>query len=219
VGGQPHAPSASTPGKDPVPIIQEAEWAPETVCSGGKSRPHRDSIPNLPARRDTAVLFSRTFSTRWGGGSAPRPIRLYPGKDPVPIIQEAGWAPETVWTGGKSRSHRDSIPDRPARSRIAVLFSRTFSTRWGEGVSTTPRPPLPQGNTRYLLYRRLGGPQRRSGEAEHLVPTGIRSRTVQPVAQSLYRLSYPAHTFALYSFIFLRQWTSYEFRSWNNTIV
>jgi len=37
------------------------------------------------------------------------------------------------------------------------------------------------------------GPQSRSGRAENLVPTGIRSRTVQPVAQSIYRLSYPAH--------------------------
>ena len=26
-----------------------------------------------------------------------------PGKDPVPIVQEAGWAPGPVWTGGKSR--------------------------------------------------------------------------------------------------------------------
>jgi len=25
-----------------------------------------------------------------------------PGKGPVPILQEAGWAPGTVWTGGKS---------------------------------------------------------------------------------------------------------------------
>jgi len=32
-------------------------------------------------------------------------------------LQEAGWAPWPVWTGGKSRPHRDSIPDRPARSQ------------------------------------------------------------------------------------------------------
>jgi len=51
---------------------------------------------------------------------------------------------------------------------------------------------LPPGKTRYPLYRRMGGPQGRSGRAENLVPTGIRSRTVQPVAQSLYRLSYSA---------------------------
>ena len=40
-----------------------------------------------------------------------------PGKDPVPILQMAGWAPGPVWTGGKSRPNRDSIPDRPARSQ------------------------------------------------------------------------------------------------------
>jgi len=36
--------------------------------------------------------------------------------------------------------------------------------------------------------------QGRSGRAENLVPTGIRSRTVQPVAQTPYRLSYQAHS-------------------------
>jgi len=50
---------------------------------------------------------------------------------------------------------------------------------------------LPPWKTRYPLHRRLDGPQGRSGRAENL---GIRSRTIQPVAQSLYRLSYPAHT-------------------------
>ena len=48
--------------------------------------------------------------------STPRP-HFTPGKDPVPILQEAGWAPGPVWTGGKSRPHRDSIPDRPACSQ------------------------------------------------------------------------------------------------------
>ena len=46
--------------------------------------------------------------------STPRPY-FTPGKDPVPILQEAGWAPGSVYTGGKSRPHRDSIPDSPAR--------------------------------------------------------------------------------------------------------
>ena len=45
--------------------------------------------------------------------SSPRP-HFTPGKDPVHILQEAGWAPGPVWTGGKSRPHRDSILDRPA---------------------------------------------------------------------------------------------------------
>ena len=43
-----------------------------------------------------------------------------PGKDPVPILQEAGWAPGPVWTGGKSRPQWDSIPDRPALSSVAI---------------------------------------------------------------------------------------------------
>ena len=42
------------------------------------------------------------------------------GKDPVPILQEAGWAPGPVWTGGKSRPHRVSVPGRPARSSVAI---------------------------------------------------------------------------------------------------
>jgi len=40
---------------------------------------------------------------------------------------------------------------------------------------------LPPGKNRYPFYRRLGGPQDRSGRAENLVPTRIRSRAVQPV--------------------------------------
>ena len=54
--------------------------------------------------------------------STPRP-HFTPGKDPVPILQEAEWAPGPVWTGGKSRPLRDSIPDRPARSQSLYRLS------------------------------------------------------------------------------------------------
>jgi hypothetical protein len=30
---------------------------------------------------------------------ASRPGRFTPGKEPVPIVQESGWAPGPVWTG------------------------------------------------------------------------------------------------------------------------
>jgi hypothetical protein len=43
--------------------------------------------------------------------------------DPVAILQEAGCAPGPVWTGRKSRPHRDSIPDRPARSQSLYRLS------------------------------------------------------------------------------------------------
>ena len=58
VGGQPHAPAASTPGKVPVPIVQEAGWAPGPVWTGGKSRPQRDSIPDRPARSKSLYRLS-----------------------------------------------------------------------------------------------------------------------------------------------------------------
>ena len=64
----------------------------------------------------------------------------------------------------------------------------------GEWSAALPDRTLLPGNTCYPFYRRLGGPQGRSGRAKNLVPTGIRSRTVQPVAQLLYWLSYPTHT-------------------------
>jgi len=56
----------------------------------------------------------------WVVSSTPRP-HFNPGKDPVHIVEEAGWAPGPVWTGGNSRPHRDSIPYRPARSSVAIL--------------------------------------------------------------------------------------------------
>ena len=76
------------------------------ICTGRTA--HRGSI---------ALLFLDHGTRRgWGVSVTPRPL-FTPGKDPVPTVQEAGWAPGPVWTG-----------------------------------------------------------------AENLVPTGIRSRTVQPVA-------------------------------------
>ena len=51
--------------------------------------------------------------------STPR-LHFTPGKDPVPILQVAGWAPGPVLRGGKSRPHGDSIADRPARSSVAI---------------------------------------------------------------------------------------------------
>ena len=57
----------------------------------------------------------------------------------------------------------------------------TAAVEGGEWSATRPGRTLHPGKTRYPFYRMLGGPQGRSGRAENLVPTGIRSRTVQPV--------------------------------------
>ena len=66
----------------------------------------------------------------------------------------------------------------------------TAALEGGEWLAGRPGRILPRGKNRYPFYKRLGGPQGRSGQVENLVPAGIRSRNVQPVAQSLYRLGY-----------------------------
>jgi hypothetical protein len=54
---------------------------------------------------------------------------------------------------------------------------------------------LPPGKTRYLLYRRLGGPQSRSGRVRRISPpTGFDPRTVQPVASRYTDWAIPAPT-------------------------
>jgi len=73
--------------------------------------------------RGIALLFHDRGTRRWWVVSnTPRP-HFTPGKDPVPIVQEAGWAPGPVCKGGKSRPHRDSITDRPARSQSLYRLS------------------------------------------------------------------------------------------------
>jgi len=57
----------------------------------------------------------------------------------------------------------------------------TAALEGGEWSALRSGRTLPPGETRYPFYRRLGGSQVRSGVAENLVPTGIRSRTAQPV--------------------------------------
>ena len=57
----------------------------------------------------------------------------------------------------------------------------TAALEGGEWSAARPGRSLSPGKIRYSFYRRLGGPQGRSGRAENLVPAGIRSRTVQPV--------------------------------------
>ena len=73
--------------------------------------------------RGIALLFhDRSTRRGWVVSSTPRP-QFTPGKDAVPILQEAGWAPGPVRTGGKSRPHRNSIPDRPTCSQSLYRLS------------------------------------------------------------------------------------------------
>jgi hypothetical protein len=54
--------------------------------------------------RSIAVPFRDPRHKKGMGWLAPRPGRFIPGNDPVPIVQEAGWAPGPVWTAGEISS-------------------------------------------------------------------------------------------------------------------
>ena len=67
---------------------------------------------------------------------------------------------------------------------IALLFHDHGTRRRVRGQRHAPAALSPPGKTRYPLYRRLGGPQGRSGQVRKisLPPPGFDPRTVQPVA-------------------------------------
>ena len=54
MGGERHVPAAFTPGKDPVPIVQEAVWAPGPVWIGAENlAPTGIRSPDVPARSES----------------------------------------------------------------------------------------------------------------------------------------------------------------------
>jgi hypothetical protein len=63
-----------------------------------------------------------------GGWSTPRSDRFTPGKEPVPIVQEAGWAPGPFWTGAENLVPTGiRSPDRPARSVLVGVGIGIFN--------------------------------------------------------------------------------------------
>ena len=74
--------------------------------------------------RGIALLFLEHGTRRvWEVSDTPRPL-FTPGKDPVPIVQEAGWAPGPVWTGAENLAPTGiRSPDRRARSQSLYRLS------------------------------------------------------------------------------------------------
>jgi hypothetical protein len=59
------------------------------------------------------------------GGQRHTPARFTHGKDPVPIVQEVGWASEAVWTGAENCAPTGIRSlDRPAHSK--PLYRRPY---------------------------------------------------------------------------------------------
>ena len=93
---------------------------------------YRPGVAQMVGRDITLLFHDRGTRRGWAVSSMPRP-HFNPGKDPVPIVQQAGWATGPVWTGGKSRPHRNSIPDLPARSQS--LYRLSYSAHRDECTS------------------------------------------------------------------------------------
>ena len=88
------------------------------------------NTPNPP-------LGTPVLGARWGGWLTRRPGYFIPGKDPVPIVYEVGWAPGPVWmvakklapTGVRSPQRVD-IPTEPSGTHCRRrTWSPTFFAR------------------------------------------------------------------------------------------
>jgi hypothetical protein len=148
-------------------------------------------------------MYSSTLSLssalEKGGCSTLQPGRFTPGNDPVPIVQESGWAPGPVWTDAKSLPPFPGFDPRTFQLVASIYIcvcvcvcvhikvtvgEVTKAQMWSrciavlslssalEGVSVQSHNPvaLPPGMSRYPLYRRLGGPQDRSGRVQKISP-------------------------------------------------
>jgi hypothetical protein len=59
-----------------------------------------------------------------GSGQRPAPAALPRERDPVPIVQQPGWARGSVWTGAENLAPTGiRSPDHPARSESLYRLS------------------------------------------------------------------------------------------------
>ena len=89
----------------------------------------------------------------------------------------------------RSPSNSPRSPRGGVEVQLYSFFNLGLRLEWV--VNATSPAVLPSGKTRYPLYRRLGGPQGRSGRVRKIShPTGIRSPDHPACNESPYRLSY-----------------------------
>ena len=102
-------------------------------------------------------MYNSALSLTWAvdvcAWSTPRSCPFTPGKDPVPIVQEAGWVPGPVWTGAENLAPIGiRSPDRPARSTSLYRLRCRGSWEMGAKIiseeNTASSSILPQNETR-----------------------------------------------------------------------
>ena len=76
-----------------------------------KGKVHSRTGHEGPVVKWYSSTHSLTSAIDRGGWSTPRPGRFTPAKDPVSIVQEAGWVSQPVLSSAENLApHRDSIP-------------------------------------------------------------------------------------------------------------
>ena len=99
---------------------------------------YRPSVAQREGRFIPLPFYDRGIRRGLVVSSTSRP-NFTPRKDPVPIVQEAGWVSGPVWTGGKSRPHQDSILDHPVRTSVAM-------------PTVLPGPQIASNIRKYYMY-------------------------------------------------------------------
>ena len=85
--------------------------------------------------RGIALPFhNHGIRTGWGVSVRPRPL-FTPGKDPVLIVQESGWAPGPVWTG------TENLATTGIRSRTVQHVTSRY-TDWAIPAHTKSQPSV-----------------------------------------------------------------------------
>ena len=98
----------------------------------GKGHPRTDHEGLKGEQRYSSTLsLTSALDVGWVVNATPRALYSRE-KDPVPIVQEAGWVPGPVWTGEENLAPtRIRSTDRPARSeslyRLSYPGPRTYS--------------------------------------------------------------------------------------------
>ena len=110
----------------------------------------------------------------------------------------------------KYSRHRPGVAQRMGRG-ISLLF-HDRGTRWVWVVSSTSLPHFTPGKDPVPILQEAGWAQGRSGLAENLVPTGIRSRTVQPIPTELHGLHIYIYIYILHIYIYLTTPLEYEIK-------
>ena len=122
-----------------------------------------------------------TTALEGGEGSASRPGRsLPPGKDPVPTVQEAGWAPGPVCTGKENLDPTGiRCPDCPARSQSLYRLRYSAHIEWvtlnTSNIHLTKAKRVDTGQTLPLVRKGALGRQwqQSSSKTRSRVPTGL----------------------------------------------